>query len=734
MARRLATACASGLLVLLLTFPAAVQAQFNYTTNNGTLTITGYSGPAGAVTIPSSANGLPVTSIAEQAFFFAGVTSVSIPGSVTSLGGYAFGYCTSLRNVYFEGNAPTSLNSLTLGTVFTGDSTTAYYLPGATGWGSSFAGVPAMELAAITLTANPTNGAVPLTVNFTFAGVDSAGNTVSNWNWTFGDGSTSTARNPSHTYTNSGTFSVALFETNNHGGLIAGSAASITVLPLIVAFTANPTNGFVPFTVSFASPGVDNGGNTISNWNWTFGDGSTSTAQNPSHTYTNSGTFSLALIGTNNLGETVIGAGPASILAGQVQFTYTNTNGTLTIIGYTDTGSGGAVTVPSSANGLPVTSIGAFAFADFTNMTSVLIPNSVTNIGAVAFVGCTSLTSVTIPNSVTSIGEGAFSSCSTLTAITVDTLNSVYSSVAGVVFDKSRTTLIAYPGGEAGSYTIPNSVTSIGAEAFDGCTGLTNITIPDSVTNIGVGAFNLCISLTSVTLPDSVASIGEEAFSDCWGLTSVTIGNGVTSIGAEAFQFCSALASATIPNSVTSIAEGAFQFCSALASVTIPSRVTSIAEGAFDGCTSLTSVTIPNSVTSIGELAVSNCHGLTSVYFEGNAPSFGTNVFYDDSDLTVYYLPGTTGWAGFYAVTGLTPVLWNPQVQTPGASFGVRTNQFGFTVTAGSSLVVVVEASTNLANPTWYPLATNTLTSGSFYFSDPQWTNYSSRFYRLRWP
>ena len=272
----------------------------------------------------------------------------------------------------------------------------------------------------------------------------------------------------------------------------------------------------------------------------------------------------------------------------QAQFNYTTNNSTITITGYT--GSGGAVTIPSSilVNGvrLPVTSIGAYAFDGCTSLTRVTIPNSVTSIGDHAFTGsgltritigtnvtsigdlaflfCRSLTRVTIPNSVTSIGDCAFFSCSSLTnvtignsvtiiggetfqyctsltAIMVDVLNPVYSSVAGVLFDKNQTTLIQYPWGKAGSYTIPDSVTSIGYSAFSGCTSLTSITIGNSVTNIGETAFYFCTSLTNVTMGNSVASIGATAFSCCTSLTRVAIPNSVTSIGYYAFVNCTSL-------------------------------------------------------------------------------------------------------------------------------------------------------------------------------------------------
>ena len=146
----------------------------------------------------------------------------------------------------------------------------------------------------------------------------------------------------------------------------------------------------------------------------------------------------------------------------------------------------------------------------------LIIPNSVTNIGDYAFCGYSGLTSVTIGNGVTSIGKSAFERCSDLTSIVVEEGNSVYDSrnSCNAIVETASNTLIY----GCKTTIIPNSVTSIGESAFEGCSGL-----------------------TSVTIPNSVASIGKGAFSDCDGLTSVTIGNGVTSIGDWAFSYCSEL-------------------------------------------------------------------------------------------------------------------------------------------------------------------------------------------------
>lgn len=188
-----------------------------------------------------------------------------------------------------------------------------------------------------------------------------------------------------------------------------------------------------------------------------------------------------------------------------------------------------------------ITSIANGTFCSCSSLTSITIPNSVTSIEFSAFELCTSLTSITITDSVTSIGDFAFSGCTSLTNICVAPENANYTSVDGVLFSKNMETLICYPEGKAGAYKVPDSVTSIGDNAFSGCSKLISVTIPNSITEINSNAFSGCTNLASVSLPDSVTEIGFAAFSGCTSLVSVSLPDSVTAIGECAFLECTSL-------------------------------------------------------------------------------------------------------------------------------------------------------------------------------------------------
>jgi uncharacterized repeat protein (TIGR02543 family) len=296
------------------------------------------------------------------------------------------------------------------------------------------------------------------------------------------------------------------------------------------------------------------------------------------------------------------------------------------------------VNIPNS-----VTSIGYYAFFSCGNLASITIPNTVTSLRSSAFSKCVNLTSITIPSSVTSIGENVFSFCTKLNEITVDNNNLNYSSNNGVLFNKTQTSLIQSPQGNTNtSYTIPNSVTSIGDNAFYYSSNLATVNIPNSVTSIGSHAFSDCYKLVSGSIPNSVTSIGEYAFYDCDNLSIVNIPNSVISIGDYAFHYCSNLSSITIPSSVQSIGNSPFGGTSCPITVDennsnyssldgvlydktktkvinwpkaktifeLPNSVTTFAYSSFV-YSSFNSILIPNTITSINGAAFYNCSAKT---------------------------------------------------------------------------------------------------------------------------
>ena len=288
--------------------------------------------------------------------------------------------------------------------------------------------------------------------------------------------------------------------------------------------------------------------------------------------------------------------------------------------------------------GNSVTEIGDYAFYECRGLTSVTIPNSVTTIGYQAFYGCSGLTSVIIGNSVTSIGIYAFDGCTGLTSIVVENGNTEYDSRNNCnALIETATNALIYG---CRNTIIPNSVATIGDYAFSDCTGLTSITIPNSVTTIGDYAFQNCTDLTSVAIGNSVTTIGSSAFSLCNNLVEVTINSNTiasktyTSSSKISNIFGTQVTTYIIGDSVTSIGEYAFNACYGLTSVTIGNSVATIGKYAFSRCTGLTSITIPNSVTGIGQSAFDACYGLTSVTIGNSVTSIGEEAFYVCRGLT----------------------------------------------------------------------------------------------------
>ena len=537
---------------------------------------------SGAVTVPSTLGGCPVTCIGEYAFVTCyGVTSVTIPAGVTEIGDYAFHYCNSLASV----SVPSSVKRIGLG---------------------AFRMCNSLKLS------------VPNTVteidDYAFEGCDAMANAngfvvVRNvLYWYAGSASTLTVpsgvtRIASEAFSECGTLksvtlpasvtSVGNYEFYNCNSLLnvvyqgavpevgynmySGTPGElVSVVPssgwgealaegewqerLIRAATPSGKA-----TVFFCCPDRQIGtcdspfkvvakGTAV---------GTLPTATSASHRFV--GWFTARDGGTQVTTATKVN-GDVTYYAhwtkneqtvGGITWTYSVCDGEASVYNNNNTAiptdTSGAITVPSTLGGYPVTSIGPYAFEMCGAITKVTIPGSVRNIEGCAFMECTSLESVAIPNNVTNIGDFAFSNCAVLKGVNV-----------------------------------PAGVVNVGDAAFVGCDALADA---DGFVIVRNRLHNYCGSATAVTVPAGVVRVGPSAFTDCGAIKSIALPDSVLSIGTAAFRGCGSLTGVSLPEGLLEIESYAFEDCTSLASITIPSSVTTLDSGTFCNCSSLKTVT-----------------------------------------------------------------------------------------------------------------------------------------------
>lgn len=478
------------------------------------------------------------------------------------------------------------------------------------------------------------------------------------------------------------------------------------------------------------------------------------------------------------------------------QYTYTTNNGTITILQYN--GPGGVVVIPDTINGLKVTTVGPEAFFQANTMSSLTFGTNLKTIQQNAVFQCPLLATVTIPQSVTNIGDGPFVDCKSLTTISltgsngfyvvangvlfnksqsyliefpggvggsytisdivtntgeafvgnslntiaVSPTNQIYAGTNGVLFDKNFTQLIAYPGAAAGSYTVPNTVSTVLSASFEFSTGVTRVTMGTNVTSIGYSAFYDSSALTSITvdsnnafysttngvlydktrtvliqypsglpgsydIPDTVSDIGDGAFGDAFGLTNVVIADGVTNIGVEAFYSCTNLRNVTLGANLKTIQQAAFFYCPALQSIIFPPKVSSLGFEAFAGC-----------------------QYLTNACFEGNAPLDEGYAFFFDSALTqTRYVTGTTGWGATF-----DGILTAPCATCGGGlppTLALSAAGPNVVVTWPSSFTgYTLQTTTNLGSPSWSAVVPSPSVVGGL-FTVTNTASGAVRFYRL---
>lgn len=327
----------------------------------------------------------------------------------------------------------------------------------------------------------------------------------------------------------------------------------------------------------------------------------------------------------------------------------------------------GTVDIPAEVSDgnvtFPVTAIGFSAFSGSSDMTEVILPNSITSIGESAFYNCSGLTSLKLPAALAHIGQSAFEGCSGLTSV-----------------------------------TMPEGLTAIGASAFSLC-GLTSMVVPNSVTSIGDMAFMFNDALTEVVLPDNVTELGSNVFYGCSALKSVNIPAGITAIPYGFMAYCSALTTLSIPEAVTSIGGNAFMSCNGLTDVMLHDKVETIGFQAFNSCQDLRSVTLGSGIANIEDNAFHYCKNLQEVNVRAVVPPVMQNAFMpEQKSQCVLNVPigskaaylADEAWSGFKEIVEKQELTGVVSVTASGNAVTVRMSDGGIVVSGGDGARVEV--------------------------------------------
>lgn len=302
------------------------------------------------------------------------------------------------------------------------------------------------------------------------------------------------------------------------------------------------------------------------------------------------------------------------------------------------TGTDNVVLIPSEYKGKPVTTIGSYAFHNNTNLTSVIIPESITSIGFGAFSLCANLTNIILPENLTTLKETAFLGCTNLTQITLPkSLITIGHHAFGsclnlIIYVKASTK----PSGWSDDWNPLNRPVYFGVEEVLEYNGMQYLVIDGSITITYYLGSETELEIPSLIEDYQVTRIGDRAFENCLSLASVVLPESLISIGKSAYSGCINLKNTSFPENLTIIEDNAFSDCTSLTDITFPESLATIEAYAFKNCSKLTYIILSNNLTIIKDYAFEDCINLT-IYVKATSKPSGWYYYWNSSNRPVYY-------------------------------------------------------------------------------------------------